>query len=147
MAENALQPAPLFRTEVTVHRQQQWLGTVLLTPRPSHRWVSAVVFLLAAGILSLAWFGHFTRTARISGWLVPDAGLVKVFAPHAGVVTALHVKEGAEIRKGMPLLALSTETVSAARGATSCTSRRTRAPRSSPRISPPGSAGSSASAP
>lgn len=118
MAENALQPAPLFRTEVTVHRQQQWLGTVLLTPRPSHRWVSILAIAIGAAIIALVWFGHFTRTAHIGGWLVPDAGVVRVFAPHAGVVTALHVKEGAEIRKGAPLLALSTETVSTARGAT-----------------------------
>lgn len=118
MPDTELAPVPLFRTEVTVHRQQQWLGTVLLTPRPSHRWVSVLAIAVAAAILALVWFGHFTRTARIGGWLVPDAGMVRVFAPHAGVVTALHVKEGAEIRKGAPLLALSTETVSTARGAT-----------------------------
>ncbi|MBI4207029.1 MAG: HlyD family efflux transporter periplasmic adaptor subunit [Betaproteobacteria bacterium] len=118
MAENALQPAPLFRTEVTVHRQAQWLGTVLLTPRPSHRWVSMVAVAIAAAIIALVWSGHFTRTARIGGWLVPDAGVVRVFAPHAGVVTSLHVKEGAEIRKGTPLLTLSAETQSAALGAT-----------------------------
>lgn len=118
MSENSLQPAPLFRTEVTLHRQQQWLGTVLLTPRPSHRWVSLLAIVIGVAIVALVWFGHFTRTARINGWLVPDAGIVRVFAPHAGVVTGLHVKEGAEIRKGAPLFALSTETVSTARGAT-----------------------------
>lgn len=118
MPENALQPAPLFRTEVALHRQQQWLGTVLVTPQPSHRWVSVLAIAIGAAILALVWFGHFTRSARIGGWLVPDAGVVRVFAPHAGVVTALHVKEGAEIRKGAPLFTLSTETVSTARGAT-----------------------------
>jgi len=118
MPENALPPAPLFRTEVTVHRQQQWLGTGLLTPKPSHRWVSALAIGIGAAILALVWFGHFTRTARIGGWLVPDAGVVRVFAPYAGVVTSLHVKEGPQIQKGAPLLALSAETVSTARGAT-----------------------------
>jgi len=118
MPEKALAPAPLFRTEVTVHRQAQWMGTVLLVPRPSHRWVSALAIGIAAAIITLVWFGHFTRTARIGGWLVPDAGVVRVFAPHAGVVTSLYVKEGAEVRQGAPLLAVSTETVSAARGAT-----------------------------
>ena len=118
MPEHALQPAPLFRTEVSVHREAQWLGTVVLTPRPSHRWVSAVAIGIAAAILALAWLGHFTRTARIGGWLVPDAGVVRVFAPSGGVVTSLYVKEGAQIRKGAPLLALSMETVSTARGAT-----------------------------
>jgi len=118
MSENAIQPAALFRSEVALHRQQQWLGTVLLAPKPSHRWVSAVVIAIAAAIIALVWFGHFTRTSRIGGLLVPDSGVVRVFAPHAGVVTSLHVKEGAEIRKGTPLLALSAETVSTARGAT-----------------------------
>lgn len=109
---------PLFRQEVLAERQTQWLGTVLLAPQLSHRLFTAFAVLATAAILGLLFFADYTRKARISGWLVPQRGLVRVFAPQAGVVTELYVKEGMEVRKGDRLLMLSTELQSAALGAT-----------------------------
>lgn len=108
----------LFRQEVLAERQTQWLGTVLLAPQLSHRLFTAFAVLATAAILGLLFFADYTRKARISGWLVPQRGLVRVFAPQAGVVTELYVKEGMEVRKGDRLLMLSTELQSAALGAT-----------------------------
>lgn len=109
---------PLFRQEVLAERQTQWLGTVLLAPQLSHRLFTAFAVLATAAILGLLFFADYTRKARISGWLVPQQGLVRVFAPQAGVVTVLYVKEGMEVRKGDRLLMLSAELQSAALGAT-----------------------------
>jgi len=99
----------LFRSEVLAERQTQWLGAVLLAPRPWDHVVTAFAVLATAAILGLLFFGEFTRTAKINGWLVPQEGLVRVFAPQLGVVTGLYVKEGAEVHKGERLLALSAE--------------------------------------
>jgi membrane fusion protein len=107
----------LFRSEVLREHQAQWLGTVLLTPRLSHRIFAWFAALTAAAVISLLYFGDFTRKARVSGWLIPEAGLVRVFAPRTGVVVALHVREGQQIRKGAPLLTLSDELQSARLGA------------------------------
>jgi membrane fusion protein len=109
---------PLFRNEVVAERQAQWLGTVLLASRPSHRLFAAFAGLATVGVLGLLFFADFTRKARIDGLLVPQQGLVQVFAPQAGVVTELFVKEGAEVHKGERLLALSAELQSTALGAT-----------------------------
>jgi membrane fusion protein len=109
---------PLFRPEVLAERQTQWLGTVLLTPRPSHRFFTVFAVIAAAAVLGLLLFGDFTRKERISGWLVPQQGLIRVFAPQAAVVTQIYVQEGGEVRKGDPLVVLSTELQSAALGAT-----------------------------
>ena len=109
---------PLFRPEVLTERQTQWLGAVLLTPRLSHRLFTAFAVLTSVALLSLLCFGEYTRKARINGWLVPQQGLVRVFAPQASVVMQVLVQEGTEVRKGMPLVVLSTELQSAARGAT-----------------------------
>lgn len=109
--------AQLFRSEVLVERQSQWLGTVLLAPQPSHRCFVLFATLAAAAVVGLLFTANFTRTARISGWLMPQEGLVRVFAPRPGVVTALYVKEGVEVRKGDRLMALSGELQSAALGA------------------------------
>jgi membrane fusion protein len=108
----------LFRPEVLTEQQTQWLGTVLLVPRLSHRLFGLLGALAAFGLIGMLFYADFTRTARVSGWLVPQQGLVRVFASRPGIVTGLHVREGAEIRKGEPLVSLSDELQSAALGAT-----------------------------
>ncbi len=109
---------PLFRAEVLAERQTQWLGTVLLAPRISYNVFTLVAVVSAGAVLCLLFFGEFSRTARINGWLVPDKGLVRLFAPQSGVVAHLYVREGEVVRKGAPLLVVSTEVQSQTLGAT-----------------------------
>lgn len=105
---------PLFRQEVLAENRTQWLGTVLLAPRLSHRFFTLFALVSSAAILALLLFGSYTRKARVNGWLVPEQGMARVFTPQAGVV----VKEGMQVGKGDPLLVLSTECQSAVLGAT-----------------------------
>ena len=121
--------AMLFRHEVLAAHQAQWLGTVLLTPRLSHRVFTLAGALAAAAIVALLFLGHFTRTARVNGTLVPQLGVVRVFAPRPGVVTALHVREGQPVRQGEPLLTLSDELQSATLGAVQAEVARQQAQR------------------
>lgn len=109
---------PLFRPEAVAEQQTQWLGTVLLAPKISHYVFAAFAGLTATAILCLLFFADYTRKERISGWLVPEQGLIRIFAPQAGVITELHVADGDEVQKGSPLLELSTELESEALGAT-----------------------------
>lgn len=108
----------LFRPEALAERQAQWLGTVMLVPRTSHRLFTLAGVLAGAAVLGLLFFGSFTRTTRINGWLLPEDGVVRVFAPRPGVVSGLQVREGAVVRKGDRLLTLSDELQSAVLGAT-----------------------------
>ena len=108
----------LFREQVLTERQTQWMGTVLLAPRRSDRWFTLGAVLTMLAILGLLFFGEFTRKARVGGWLEPQQGLVRVFAPQPGVVAQLYVKEGAQVRKGERLLRLSGELESTTLGAT-----------------------------
>lgn len=110
--------SPLFRHEVLAERQTQWLGTVLLAPKLSHRLFALYGLLVVCAIIALLGVGHYTRTAKVNGWLVPEQGVVRVFAQQTGVAAALYVKEGTEVKKGDPLLALSTELHSANLGNT-----------------------------
>jgi membrane fusion protein len=109
---------PLFRHEVIAERQTQWLGTVLLAPTISHTVFTGFAILASVAILTLLFFADYTRKARITGWLVPQQGLVRIFTPQSGVVTQLYVHEGMEVRSGTPLLVLSTELQSEELGAT-----------------------------
>jgi membrane fusion protein len=109
---------PLFRPQVLAERQTQWLGTVLVRPSPSHRLFTILAVLAAAGILSLMFFASYAKKAHVSGWLVPEQGMVRVFASQPGVVTKFFVKDGDLVSKGQPLLVLSTEQHSVALGDT-----------------------------
>lgn len=109
---------PLFRAQVLREQQTQWLGTILLKPRPAHRWFAACAALITTVIVSILFTASYTKKARVNGWLVPREGMVRVFAPRAAVATRLLVREGDEVRMGQALLALSTEEQSTALGDT-----------------------------
>lgn len=110
--------SPLFRPEAVAEQQERWLGRVLLVPRPTQSLIVAGALLAAAGVAALLAFGEYTRKARIRGWLVPELGLIRVVPPQAGLVTQLHVREGQAVRRGDPLLLVSTEVQSESLGAT-----------------------------
>jgi membrane fusion protein len=112
------QEEPLFRAEALAERRTRWLGTVLLEPK-----ISSALFVMAAGIaaaavLALLFLGSFTRKAHISGWLVPEQGLARIFASQTGVVARLFAYEGMHVTKGTPLVVLSSEVQSETLGAT-----------------------------
>lgn len=110
--------AQLFRMEVLAARQAQYLGTVMLAPRASFRVFTLIALIAAAAITALLFFGEFTRTAQVNGWLLPQEGVVRVQAPRPGIVADLVVKEGSQVRKGDVLMTLSDEVQSARLGAT-----------------------------
>jgi membrane fusion protein len=109
---------PLFRTEVLGEQKAQWLGNVLLQPRLSFSLLAGAAILAALAVLAFLFLASFTRKAHISGWLVPEQGLARIFAPQTGVVTRLYVREGARVAKGRPLMAVSSEVQSEKLGAT-----------------------------
>ena len=109
---------PLFRQEAIAEQRTQWLGTVLLAPGISHKLFALFAAVAAAAILGFLFYGDYTRKERIQGWLVPDQGLIRVFAQQASVITELKVEDGDEVARGEPLLVLSTELQSETVGAT-----------------------------
>lgn len=108
----------LFRNEVMEAQQTQWLGTVLMTPSLSATLFALFAAAATAAVVLLLAFGQYTQKARIAGWLVPELGTMRVYAPQGGRIAKLHVQEGAVVRKGEPLALLSTELLSEALGRT-----------------------------
>lgn len=117
-AQRAVSDLRLFRTEVIAERQSQWLGAVMLAPRASFRLFTLLAIVVAAAVIALLFFANYTRTARINGWLLPQEGVIRVYAPRPGVVGSLDVKEGSHVQLGDRLLTLSDELQSSAVGAT-----------------------------
>lgn len=109
---------PLFRREAIEAQRSQQLGAVRLATPISHRiWALAA---LGAGACIVAWLflGHYTRRERVSGMLVPEAGLLSVTAQSSGTIVHLATAEGASVHTGELLLTISDEHRSAALGAT-----------------------------
>ena len=66
----------LFRAEVLHEQHKQWLGTVnLATPLSFILW-ALLALALAAAIVLLLVFGHYTRRENVAGQLVPASGLL-----------------------------------------------------------------------
>jgi membrane fusion protein len=108
---------PLFRKEAIAARRTQWLGTVILARPLSYTFFAGFALVAAAAIVAFLIFGEFTRKASVKGWLVPQRGLVQVFAPQGGVIARVQTREGAIVKRGDVLMVVSAERQSAA-GAT-----------------------------
>lgn len=96
----------LFRREAIESRQQGWLGTVQLVRPVSLTVLTGAVLLAAAAIGVLLSEGHYTRKARVAGFLVPERGVIRLMPPQAGTVLESHATEGRAVREGDELFVL-----------------------------------------
>ena len=96
----------LFRPEALASKQQAWLGSVQLT-RPVPLWVATGFVLgVAALVLAFLWTGEYARKARVTGFLAPDKGVVRLVAPQGATVLETHAREGQRVRQGDILFVL-----------------------------------------
>jgi len=106
----------LFRPEAL--QTNKPYGEVILV----HPVALSVFLLLALGfvaaVITFLIFGHYTNKAHSSGILLPDRGLIKLYAPLPGTLMACHVHEGQKVRKGDVLFELSSDRSSLALGST-----------------------------
>jgi membrane fusion protein len=116
-ASPGVETQQLFRPEAIAARRTQWQGTVILARPLSYTLFATFAFVAAAAIIAFLVFGEFTRKATVKGWLVPELGLVQVFAPQAGVISQVRAREGATVKRGDVLMVVSAESQTAA-GAT-----------------------------
>lgn len=99
----------LFRKEIFEARASQSLGNILLMrPISMHlaTWVSVALTVALGVFLSTA---EYTAKVRVSGQIVPAAGVIKAVAPQFGRVFACHVREGMQVAAGQLLYELSSE--------------------------------------
>lgn len=99
----------LFRPEVVEGRRQQWLGSIQLIRPVSLAVLTALVALTAAAAATYLSLGEYTRKARVSGYLVPDRGVIRLVPPQAATVVERHVAEGQVVKRGDVLFVLSME--------------------------------------
>jgi membrane fusion protein len=99
----------LFRPEAVEGQRQSWLGGIQLIRPVSLAWLTALVVLVAIVVAAYLVLGEYTRKARVTGYLVPDRGVIRLMAPQPATVVESHVVEGRAVRQGEVLFVLSVD--------------------------------------
>jgi len=108
----------LFRLEALEHRQKAWLGEITLARPISFAWMAACALAIAVAVVAYLCWGEYTRKARVSGFLAPREGLIRVLADPGGTVLSRKVRQGDLVHAGDALFVVTYEKSTAAAGDT-----------------------------
>ena len=109
---------PLFRLRAVEARRPRAYGRTILVRPLSFSFMTAGAVAVGGAICAFAILGTYTRHAALAGQLVPDRGLIKVYAQQVGTIVEKRVAEGTAVAQDDVLFAISSERFSSARGAT-----------------------------
>ena len=74
----------LFRQEALQQQQQRYYGAIVLRSPQVFVWLSVAVLCIAVLLMSLLIWGQYTRRASLSGFVIPEGGVLRVYSPLAG---------------------------------------------------------------
>jgi len=83
------------------------LGKIILVQPPSYRLLTAMCAAFAGIVLAFFLLGSYTRHSTVTGQLLPDAGLIKLYSPRPGVVLERQVRENQPVKAGDVLFVVS----------------------------------------
>ena len=78
-------------------------GEVVIRSTELGRSLSIVACAVIAGPLLFAALVKYSRKETVTGWLVPEQGIIRVVAREGGVLENLAVEEGEAVRRGQPI--------------------------------------------
>ncbi len=99
----------LFRKEALEAQRPTPYGKIILVQPPSFGLLTAVSAAFAAAIVVFFACGSYTRRSTIGGQLLPDAGLIKIYSPHPGIVLERRIREDQRVAPGDVLFVVSGE--------------------------------------
>jgi membrane fusion protein len=105
--------SPLFRQEVFDAKKDTWLGEIVLIRPTSFSFLTIAAVICATFVIGYLIWGEYTRKAKVTGYVVPNQGLIKVAAQQSGLIAELRVKEGQQVTKGDVLAVLNSERATA----------------------------------
>lgn len=109
---------PLFRPEAANARRRDTLGSIVIVRPVSFTCLTAAASAIAGVVVAFLIWGTYTQHSTLPGRLVPDLGVIKVFAPQPGTLVEKHVVEGAAVERGDVLYVVSSERFNGELGAT-----------------------------
>lgn len=100
----------LFRTEALEYRKDKLYGEVILLQPLSLTLLVGAVLAICLLILTILFWGTYARKeAGVKGYLVPDKGIVKMYASQQGTVSEVHIQEGEIVNENQNLVTLFSE--------------------------------------
>lgn len=99
----------LFRKEALEHRKDRLFGDVVLLQPLSMTVLVSIVVCVCFMILAILFWGTYARKETVQGYLVPDKGIVKTYAPQVGTIAKVHVREGDTVKEGDALITMISE--------------------------------------
>ena len=93
----------LFRKEAVSHATRRLSGTVVLATPLSVRLLGLFFGGIVVASVLFASMASFARKETVTGWLIPDQGLIRATALAAGSVQAVSVIEGEVVEAGARL--------------------------------------------
>ena len=98
----------LFRQQSIDHQKAKLYGDVILRQPPSVFIILIVIVVIISSLAMLLIKGSYARRESVVGYIIPDKGLVKVYAPLGGILSISHIREGQKVVKGELLFSVST---------------------------------------
>jgi len=99
----------LYRKEALEAQTPALHGKIILIQPMSFRFLTAMALAMAGVVILFLLCGSYTRHSTVSGQLVPDGGLIRIYAPQTGVVLERHVQENQHVDAGDVLFVISSE--------------------------------------
>ena len=99
----------LFRKEALKNQTDNLWGDILILQPVSYYALSGFILAFLIALVLFLVFGTYTRKETVPGYLVPDKGVVKIFALRDGVYSAIHVEQGQIVEKGQVLFTVTDE--------------------------------------
>ncbi|MCV2352771.1 HlyD family efflux transporter periplasmic adaptor subunit [Paucibacter sp. B2R-40] len=97
----------LFRPEAIQGQQKAWLGSIQLLRPLSLKVLSFTAIMAVVAVAVFLSKAEYTRKARVSGYLLPDRGVLRVSTAQAATVLTREVSEGQSVKAGDVLFVLS----------------------------------------
>ena len=94
---------PLFRKEAVMYRARSLDGEVLLSLSVRMRVLIAILTCIIIGAVLFATMATYSRIESVSGWVVPEGGLIRITARQGGTLEELNVAEGDAVKVGQSL--------------------------------------------
>ncbi len=111
-APTSSESVPLFRPAALEALADRYGSPV--RPIGVSSWLLAAFLLaLLASVIAMLAFGSYSRKETVAGSIEPKAGALRISAPRAGTISALHVREGQVVSKGDPILTMALDTTNA----------------------------------
>lgn len=97
----------LFRKEVFDAQKVNWTGTIILTRPVSFTFLTCCALAVGLVLVAFAVWGEYTKRSTVKGQLIPQSGLVQVYALQQGIISEKYVFEGKTVQAGEALYKIS----------------------------------------